>query len=53
MEENDTSTLSAQPFNETFTNSITRSSSPTLKISTSTRSDIEIYDNPTSKKAKF
>ncbi|CAG8603250.1 3887_t:CDS:2 [Cetraspora pellucida] len=53
MEENDTSTSSAQLFNETFTDSITRSSSPTSEISTSARSDIEIYDNPTSKKAKF
>ncbi|CAG8456657.1 7011_t:CDS:2, partial [Cetraspora pellucida] len=53
MEENDTSTSSAQPFNETFTDSITRSSSPTSEISTSAKSNIEIYDNPTSKKAKF
>ncbi|CAG8854470.1 45830_t:CDS:1, partial [Gigaspora margarita] len=39
MEENDTSqsTSSAQPFNETFTDSITRSSSPTSEISTSAR----------------
>ncbi|CAG8513497.1 14421_t:CDS:2 [Dentiscutata heterogama] len=53
MKENDTSTSSAQPFNEMFTDSITRSSSPTLEISTSARSDIKIYDNPTFKKAKF
>ncbi|CAG8798899.1 14780_t:CDS:1, partial [Gigaspora margarita] len=55
MDKNDTlqSTSLVQPFSESMANSITRSSSPTSEISTSARNNIKIYDNSTSKKAKF
>ncbi|CAG8854982.1 8664_t:CDS:1, partial [Gigaspora margarita] len=47
------STLSAQPFDESFADPITRSNSPVSEISSSAKSDTETYNKPTSKKAKL